>query len=172
MLSPALDGAIPGLAGRVVADVLRGLVWTGAVSPSDALRVGLTILSALDVDLGELDHPWLDELRRVAPTAPLGQKRILSIGWPLVYRLRASSHRAATWVDEEHGIVWLCAVHWREEVSDDDAYAWFAKRPRASILVRSRNQRSARMAWSRHVSFLLPAGVQRRRRSPARSRAR
>jgi hypothetical protein len=29
-------------------------------------------------------------------------------------------------VDEEHGIVWLCAVHRREEGSDDDAYAWFA----------------------------------------------
>lgn len=84
-------------------------------------------LPALDVDLGELDDPWLDELRRTAPKSPLGQKRILSIDRPLVYRLRYSSERAATWLDEEHGIVWLLAVHRREEGSGDDAYAWFAK---------------------------------------------
>jgi hypothetical protein len=81
----------------------------------------------LDVDLGKIGHPWLDELRRIAPTSPLGQKRILSIDRPMVYRLRASSHRAATWVDDEHGIVWLCAVHRRQEGSGDDAYAWFAR---------------------------------------------
>jgi hypothetical protein len=90
---------------------------------TDDLGLGIP---PLEIDLGELDDPWLNELRRIAPTSPLGQKRILSIGQPLVYRLRASSHRAATWVDEEHGIVWLCAVHRRAEGSDDDAYAWFA----------------------------------------------
>jgi hypothetical protein len=94
-------------------------------------------LPPLDVDLGELDDPWLDELRRIAPTSPLGQKRILSIDRPLVYRLRGSRHRAATWVDEEHGIVWLCAVHRREEGSDDDAYTWFAQLHAAGELVPS-----------------------------------
>jgi hypothetical protein len=81
---------------------------------------------SLGVDLGDLDHPWLVELRRVAPQSPQGQKRILSIAGPLVYRLRVSSARGATWVDEDRGIVWLCAVHRREQGSDDDAYAWFA----------------------------------------------
>ena len=84
-------------------------------------------LPGLDVDLGEIDHPWLDELRRTAPTSPTGQKRILSIARPLIYRLRVSSFRGATWVDEEHGIVWLCAVRRREADSDDDAFAWFAE---------------------------------------------
>jgi hypothetical protein len=98
-------------------------------------------LPPLDVDLGELDDPWLDELRRIAPTSPLGQKRILSIDRPLVYRLRDSRHRAATWVDEEHGIVWLCAVHRREEGSDDDAYGWFAKLHAAGELVPSEDDR-------------------------------
>jgi hypothetical protein len=88
--------------------------------------LGLSI-PALDVDLGDLADPWLDELRRIAATSPLGQKRILCIDRPLIYRLRGSAHRGATWVDEEHGVVWLCAVHRREEGSDDDAYAWFAK---------------------------------------------
>lgn len=88
--------------------------------------LGLSI-PPLDVDLGRLDDPWLEELRRIAPTSPLGQKRILSIDRPMVYRLRAVSQRAATWVDEEHGIVWLCAAHRREEDSGDDAYAWFAR---------------------------------------------
>jgi hypothetical protein len=81
----------------------------------------------LGVDLGDIDHPWLGELRRIAPRSPQGQKRILAIAQPLVYRLRVSSDRGATWVDEEHDIVWLCAVHRREEGSDDDAYAWFAR---------------------------------------------
>jgi hypothetical protein len=83
-------------------------------------------LPRLDVDLGELDHPWLDELRRTAPTSPTGQKRVLAIAHPLIYRLRVSSSRGATWVDEEHSIVWLCAAGRREEGSDEDAFAWFA----------------------------------------------
>jgi len=82
-------------------------------------------LPGLDVDLGDVRHPLLDELRRVAPTSPEGQKRILSIEHPLVYRIRVSSERGATWVDEERNIVWLCAAHRREQDSDDDAYAYF-----------------------------------------------
>jgi hypothetical protein len=83
-------------------------------------------LPGLAVDLGDLDHPFMDELRRVAPTSPEGQKRILSIDHPLVYRIRVSSERGATWVDEERGIVWLCAAHRRQQDSDNDAYAYFA----------------------------------------------
>jgi hypothetical protein len=81
----------------------------------------------LGVDLGDLDHSWLGELRRIAPWSPQGQKRVLAISQPLVYRLRLSADRGVTWVDEERAIVWLCAVHRREEGSDDDAYAWFAR---------------------------------------------
>jgi hypothetical protein len=83
-------------------------------------------LPSLDVDLGELDEPWLGEVRRIALASPQGQKRILAIDHPLVYRLRSSTERGATWVDGEHEIVWLCAVHRRAEGSEDDAYAWFA----------------------------------------------
>jgi hypothetical protein len=89
--------------------------------------LGLILPWVGDVDLGEVDDPWLAELRRIAPTSPQGQKRILSIAQPLVYRLRISSGRGATWVDEEHDIVWLCAVHRREDESDDDAYNYFAR---------------------------------------------
>ncbi len=95
----------------------------------------------LEVDLGGLANPWLDELRRIAPTSPSGQKRILSIGRPMVYRLRASSNRAATWVDEDRGIVWLCAAHRREEGSGDDAYAWFARLHTAGQLLPSDDDR-------------------------------
>lgn len=89
-------------------------------------------LPGLDVDLGDVDHPLLDELRRVAPESPTGQKRILSIDHPLVYRIRVSSHRGATWVDErivddeERVIVWLCAARGRETGSEDDAFVHFA----------------------------------------------
>jgi hypothetical protein len=83
----------------------------------------------LDVDLGEIDHPFLDELRRVAPTSPEGQKRILSIEKPLVYRIRVSSERGATWIDDRDGVsvVWLCGAHRREADSDDDAFVYFAE---------------------------------------------
>jgi hypothetical protein len=87
-------------------------------------------LPALDVDLGTVKHLLIDELRRLAPTSPKGQKRILSIDHPLGYRLRVSTYRGATWVDErdegERVIVWLCAAHRREAGSDDDAYTYFA----------------------------------------------
>ena len=98
-------------------------------------------LPGLDVDLGEIDHPWLDELRRTAPTSPSGQKRVLAIARPLIYRLRVSSSRGATWVDEEHGIVWLCAVRRREEGSDDDAFVWFADMHTREALLPSRDDR-------------------------------
>ena len=87
------------------------------------LGVGLPELA---IDLGELDHPWLAELRRIAPQSPTGQKRILFIAEPLVYRLRVSSERGATWIDDDQ-VVWLCAVRRREDGSDDDAFAWFAQ---------------------------------------------
>ena len=83
-------------------------------------------LPELAVDLGEIDHPWLAELRRIAPTSPTGQKRILSIAHPVVYRLRVSTERGATWIDDD-GVVWLCAVRRREDGSDSDAFAWFAQ---------------------------------------------
>ena len=80
-------------------------------------------LPGSDIDLGDLAGPWMDELRRIAPHSPQGQKRILSIGSPMVFRLRVSNERGATWVDDERHVVWLCAVHRREQDSDDDAYA-------------------------------------------------
>ncbi len=92
-------------------------------------------LPDLTTDLGELDDPWLVELRRVAPTSPTGQRRILAIDHPLLYRLRVSSQRGATWVDGEAGIVWLCAVRRREDGSDDDAYEWFEELQRDGRLL-------------------------------------
>ncbi len=101
-------------------------------------------LPDLTTDLDGLDNAWIAELRRIAPTSPAGQKRILSIDHPLVYRLRLSAERGATWVDEE-GVVWLCAVRRREEGSDDDAFEWFAELHRDGRLLptdddRLRNQ--------------------------------
>ena len=83
-------------------------------------------IPGLDVGLGDLEGAWLDELRRIALVSPQGQKRILPIVQPVVYRLRVGSFRGATWVDEGNGIVWLCAVHRREQASADDACGWFA----------------------------------------------
>lgn len=82
-------------------------------------------LPGLDMDLGDIDHPLLEEVRRLAPTSPQGQKRILAIDHPLVYRIRVSDYRVVTWVDEEYDIVWLYAARRREEGSEEDAYRYF-----------------------------------------------
>lgn len=44
-------------------------------------------------------------------------------------------------MDEEHDVVWLCAVHRRQEGSDDDAYTWFAKLPADGMLLPSSDDR-------------------------------
>jgi hypothetical protein len=82
-------------------------------------------LPGLDVDLGDIDHPLLEEVRRLTPTSPRGQKRILAIDRPLIYRVRVSEYRGATWGDDERDIVWLCAARRRQEGSDEDAYSYF-----------------------------------------------
>lgn len=92
-------------------------------------------LPGLDVDLGDAEHPLMTELRRIAPTSPRGQKRILAINHPLVFRIRASDFRGATWADAERLVVWLCAGRRREEGSEDDAFKWFAQLHEAGHLV-------------------------------------
>ncbi len=82
-------------------------------------------LPTVDVDLGSIEHPLMDEARRVAPTAPQGQKRILAIDHPLVYRLRHSRWRGATWLDEAAARFWLLAGAQREAGSHADAYEVF-----------------------------------------------
>jgi hypothetical protein len=83
-------------------------------------------LPPVEIDLGSLDHPLIAEARRLAPAAPRGQKRILSIERPLVYRLRHGRWRGATWLDTETARFWLCAGAQREQGSGDDAYEIFA----------------------------------------------
>lgn len=82
-------------------------------------------LPPVEVDLGGLDHPLVAEARRVAPAAPRGQKRILSIEHPLVYRIRHSRWRGATWLEVSEARLWLCAGALREAGSSDDAYEVF-----------------------------------------------
>jgi len=133
-LGDSRGGTRPGVSGLPTQGLSSAGTIPDALSMNRRARPTLRCLTedlgldvpGLGVDLGEIDHPWLDELRRIAPRSPQGQKRILAIAQPLVYRLRVSSARGATWVDEEHDIVWLCAAHRREQGSDDDAYAWFA----------------------------------------------
>lgn len=80
----------------------------------------------VEIDIGAMNHPLIAEARRVAPTAPRGQKRVLSISQPLVYRLRHGRWRGATWLETYAGRFWLCAAAQREAGSPDDAYEFFA----------------------------------------------
>ncbi len=92
-------------------------------------------LPPVEVDLGGLDHPLVAEARRLAPTAPRGQKRILSIEKPLVYRLRHGRWRGATWLETDAGRFWLCAGATREEGAAEDAYELFAALHRGGRLL-------------------------------------
>jgi hypothetical protein len=67
----------------------------------------------------------MDEARRVGPTAPQGQKRILAIDHPLVYRLRHGRWRRATWLEDEAARFWLLAGAQRAAGSHSDAYEVF-----------------------------------------------
>jgi hypothetical protein len=78
----------------------------------------------IEVDLGDLDHILIKEARRVAPDSPKGQRRILAIKYPLVFRIRHAGLRGATWVDDQD-VLWLLAVESRKEGSIDDAYEYF-----------------------------------------------
>jgi len=98
-------------------------------------------LPGIDRPIGLIDHPMLKEARRVAPASPQGQKRILSIRHPPVYRLRHSTDRGATWLDEAQNILWLLAVARREDQSDDDAFAVFARLHDAGRLLPSDDDR-------------------------------
>jgi hypothetical protein len=114
-------------------------------------------IPGLDVGLGDIEGAWLDDLRRIAPVSPQGQKRILAIVQPVVYRLRVGSFSGATWVDEGNGVAWLCAVHRREQDSDDDAYAWFADLHAKGRLVpseddRLRDRAEAVIRWQRGLT--------------------
>jgi hypothetical protein len=125
--------------------VRRAAYGTRLVARRPARRTRVTLrclrddlhldLPPVEVDLGRLDHPLIAEARRLAPSAPRGQKRILSIGQPLVYRLRHGRWRGATWLESGEARFWLCAGAPREEGSGDDAYELFAALHRAGRLL-------------------------------------
>ena len=70
----------------------------------------------------------MEAARRAAPnlpTASQGQKRILAIHHPLVYRLRHGRWRGATWLEEDATRLWLLAGALRATGSRDDANEMF-----------------------------------------------
>lgn len=129
------------------------------------LREDLSLqLPPVEVDLSSLDHPLIDEARRVAPTAPTGQKRILSIGHPLVYRLRHGRWRGASWLEDAAARFWLCAGAQRDQGSRDDPYELFSALhqagrllPDADDLLRDALERNARIinAADREIAAML-----------------
>jgi hypothetical protein len=83
-------------------------------------------LPSLDEEL-DAEHPIVAELKRRAPSAPQGLKRILAITSPLVYRLQRSRYRGAAWLDGAGDVFWLLACAAREEGSRDDPYRLFVR---------------------------------------------
>jgi hypothetical protein len=92
-------------------------------------------LPPVEVDIASLEHPLIAETLRLAPSAPQGQKRILAIDRPIVYRVRHGRWRGATWIEREQRRFWLCAGAQREEGSAEDAYEMFAALHQAGRLL-------------------------------------
>jgi hypothetical protein len=151
------------------------------MTPEPARRTRVTLrclrddlkleLPPVEVDLGGLDHVLVGEARRLAPTVPRGQKRILSIEHPLVYRVRHGRWRGATWLESEEARFWLCAGARREEGSGEDAYEWFAALHQAQRLLpdaddrlRDALERNARIidAARDSIDAALPEAFDRR----------
>jgi hypothetical protein len=68
--------------------------------------------------------PIVAKFYDMAPVAPLNQDPVLSIRDTKVYRFKHRSHRVATWIEKDTDLVWLVAVAFRREDSDD-AYDYF-----------------------------------------------
>jgi hypothetical protein len=151
------------------------------MTPEPARRTRVTLrclrddlkleLPPVQIDLGGLDHVLVGETRRLAPTAPRGQKRILSIEHPLVYRVRHGRWRGATWLESGAARFWLCAGAQREEGSGEDAYEQFAALHRAHRLLpdaddrlRDALERNARIidAARDSIDAALPEAFDRR----------
>jgi hypothetical protein len=137
------------------------------------LKLGLP---PLEIDLGGLDHVLVGEARRLAPAAPRGQKRILSIDHPLVYRVRHGRWRGATWLEADAARFWLCAGAQREDGSGEDAYERFVALHRTERLLpdaddqlRDALERNARIidAASGSIDSLLAEAFDHRDRDVA-----
>ena len=116
-------------------------------------------LPPVEVEIGRVDHPLITEARRVAPTAPRGQKRILAISQPLVYRLRHGRWRGATWLERDAARFWLCAAGERDAGSSDDAFELFVGLHEAGRLLPDDDDR-LRDALERNVRIIDGAAAE------------
>jgi hypothetical protein len=85
-----------------------------------------------------------------------GQKRILAIDRPVVYRVRHGRWRGATWIEREQRRFWLCVGAQHEEGSADDAYEMFAALHQAGRLLPD-NDDQLRDALERNVRIVESA---------------
>jgi hypothetical protein len=69
--------------------------------------------------IGEIDHPVLRKAQELLDSFPLNLVRIQEIRDTLVYRFTHGRLRVAVWLEEERGILWICAVDERDEDTYD-----------------------------------------------------
>lgn len=74
-----------------------------------------------------LGHPIVDAFMSQRAQDPLGTKTVgPEAGKRTFYRLaRGHDHRGATWYDERHRVVWLCAYARHRSGEPDDAFPYF-----------------------------------------------
>lgn len=72
-------------------------------------------------------HPIVDAFISQRGRDPLGTKTVgPEAGKRTIYRLaRGHDHRGATWYDERHSVVWLCAYARHRSGEPDDAFPYF-----------------------------------------------
>jgi hypothetical protein len=86
------------------------------------LRDDLKVSVPWDEPFVDLDVPLIREVERVAPHSPLGQKRIIGIEDTMIYRVRTSDWRGATWLESAEDIIWLVAAGPRRDGDREDFY--------------------------------------------------
>jgi hypothetical protein len=72
-----------------------------------------------DRGMHELDHPILRKARDLAPAFPDNCVRIQEIRGTMVYRFTHGRYRVAAWLEQERGVLWICAADERDEDTYD-----------------------------------------------------
>lgn len=68
------------------------------------------------------NDPVIGQVLHNAATFPQGLKRILSVESPLIYRVRFARQRAAAWLEDDLGIIWVLAIGVRKDDSPSDDF--------------------------------------------------
>lgn len=120
-----------------------------------------------EVDLETIDHPIMRKACAMTPDYPMNQVRIQEIREDHVFRFTHGRQRVATWLDQDAGVVWVCAVDERDDDTYDhfvDLYVAGELLPREDDQFREEVEAAARFAAA--VRDTVPRALETARANP------